>query len=255
MTTRDSRASSGEHRSAGGAGATTPPRRTAGRAPLRRGLSLRDAFTEFLRHPSPWLIAATLAVALAARLALGDWQLTDALIPLLVLAAFPVVEWIIHVTVLHWRPRRLGRVRLDSELARKHREHHADPRDVPLIFIPTRSLLATIAALTAIALLAFPRPALGLTFLLTVTVLGIAYEWTHYLIHTDYKPKRALYRAVWRNHRHHHYKNEHYWFTVTSTGTADRLFGTYPDPDAVAASPTAKHLHAGARPRTLDKLP
>ena len=29
-----------------------------------------------------------------------------------------------------------------------------------------------------------------------------------------------VYRAVWRNHRLHHYKNEHYWFTVTSTATA-----------------------------------
>ncbi|MFC8529094.1 sterol desaturase family protein [Nocardia sp. NPDC057227] len=216
---------------------------------VRRNLSLRAAFAEFVRHPSPWMIAATLVAALTARLALGDWRPTDALVPLLALAAFPAIEWVIHVTVLHWRPRRLGPVSLDSELARKHREHHADPRDIPLIFIPPRSLLVTIAVLTAIALLAFPRIELGLTFLLTITVLGTAYEWTHYLIHTDYKPKRALYRAVWRNHRHHHYRNEHYWFTVTSSGTADRLFGTYPDPDAAAASPTARHLHG------LDKLP
>ncbi|MEV0356022.1 sterol desaturase family protein [Nocardia sp. NPDC050697] len=195
------------------------------------------------------MIGATLAAALAARLALGDWQPTDALVPLLALAAFPVVEWVIHVTVLHWRPRRVGPVPIDSELARKHREHHADPRAIPLIFIPPRSLLVTIAVLTAIALLAFPRVELGLTFLLSITVLGIAYEWTHYLIHTDYKPRHAPYRAVWRNHRHHHYRNEHYWFTVTSSGTADRLFGTYPDPETVAASPTARRLPG------LDKLP
>jgi hypothetical protein len=30
---------------------------------------------------------------------------------------------------------------------------------------------------------------------------------------------------------------------VTSAGTADRLFGTYPDPETVATSPTAKNLH------------
>ncbi len=221
-----------------------PPRK-----PVRRNLTLRAALAEFLRHPAPWMIGATLVAALTARLALGDWQRTDALIPLLALAAFPVVEWIIHVTVLHWRPRRVGPVWIDSELARKHREHHADPRAIPLIFIPPRSLLVTIAVLTAIALLAFPRIELGLTFLLTITVLGLAYEWTHYLIHTDYKPRHALYRAIWRNHRHHHYRNEHYWFTVTSSGTADRLFGTYPAPEAVAASPTARHLHG------LDKLP
>ncbi len=73
---------------------------------------------------------------------------------------------------------------------------------------------------------------------------GSVYEWTHYLIHSDYKPKTRVYRAIWRNHRQHHYKNEHYWFTVTSSGTADRVLGTYPDPAARATSPTAKNLHA-----------
>ena len=95
----------------------------------------------------------------------------------------------------------------------------------------------------AIAVFAFPRLGLGLTFLMTVATLGLCYEWTHFLIHTDYKPRHALYRAIWRNHRHHHYKNEHYWFTVTSSGTADRLLGTHPDPATVPTSPTARHLH------------
>ena len=48
---------------------------------------------------------------------------------------------------------------------------------------------------------------------------------------------------MWRNHRLHHYKNEHYWFTVTSAGTADRLLGTYPDPAEVRTSKTVKNLH------------
>ncbi|WP_040793889.1 sterol desaturase family protein [Nocardia higoensis] len=209
----------------------------------RRGMTLRDARAEFVRHPSPWLIGATLIAASGARVALGDWQPTDALVPLVILAAFPLVEWIIHVLVLHWRPKQLGPLRLDSELARKHREHHLDPRDIPLIFIPTRSLVFVIAGLVVIAAFAFPRTGLALTFLLTVAALGLCYEWTHFLIHTDYKPRHALYRAVWRNHRHHHYKNEHFWFTVTSSGTADRLLGTYPDPADVPTSPTARHLH------------
>ncbi|MGV9611780.1 sterol desaturase family protein [Nocardia xishanensis] len=210
---------------------------------LRRGLTLGDAFREFVRHPSPWMIGTALAVALIARILVGDWQIGDAVLPLAMLAAFPAFEWVVHVMVLHWRPKRLGPISLDSELARKHRQHHVDPRNIPLIFIPTRSLVVVIIALLAITAMAFPRLGLGLTFLLTVTVLGLGYEWTHYLIHTDYKPKRALYRAVWKNHRHHHYKNEHFWFTVTSSGTADRLFGTYPDPAKVDTSPTARNLH------------
>ncbi|WP_083863161.1 sterol desaturase family protein [Nocardia exalbida] len=211
---------------------------------LRRGLTLGRAFEEFLRHPSPWMIGTTLVGALIARIVVGDWQPTDLLVPAVMLAFFPVFEWIVHVTVLHWRPRRLGPIALDSELARKHREHHVDPRDIPLIFIPTKTLAVLVVVLIALATFAFPRASLGLTFLITITLLGLGYEWTHYLIHTDYKPKGSLYRAVWRNHRHHHYKNEHYWFTVTSSGTADRLFGTYPDPATTETSPTARSLHS-----------
>ncbi len=47
-----------------------------------------------------------------------------------------------------------------------------------------------------------------------------------------------------RHHRLHHYKNEHYWFTVTTAGTADRLLGTYPDAATVETSPTVRRLHA-----------
>jgi len=138
----------------------------------------------------------------------------------------------------------VGALRFDPLLARKHREPHVDPRDIPLVFIPWQALLWVLPVAVGIALLAFPRTALGLTFLTFLGVLGLCYEWCHYLVHSDYKPKTAAYRAVWRNHRQHHFKNEHYWFTVTSAGTADRVLGTYPDPATVATSPTAKNLHA-----------
>ena len=214
----------------------------------RRAFSLSDARREFWKHPSPWIIAATLVAALVARVAVGDWQITDAIVAVVMIAGFPFLEWVIHVFILHWRPRRVGGVTVDSLLARKHRDHHVDPRDVPLIFIPWQSLLWVVATEIAITLLAFPRPGMGLTFLALLAVLGIGYEWSHYLIHSDYKPKTSAYRAIWRHHRLHHFKNEHYWFTVTSAGTADRILRTSPAPATVATSATAKNLHGGRLP-------
>jgi hypothetical protein len=214
----------------------------------RRAFSLSDARREFWKHPSPWIIAATLVAALAARVAVGDWQITDAIVPVVMIAGFPFLEWVIHVFILHWRPRRVGGVTVDPLLARKHREHHVDPRDVPLIFIPWQSLLWVVVTEIAITLLAFPRPGMGLTFLAFLAVLGIGYEWSHYLIHSDYKPKTSAYRAIWRHHRLHHFKNEHYWFTVTSAGTADRVLRTSPAPATVPTSATAKNLHGSRLP-------
>lgn len=216
-------------------------------ARVRGNFTLPEAGREFWRHPSPLVIALTFAGALTARIGAGDWQLSDAVLPALMVAAFPVFEWSIHVAILHWRPRSLGRFAVDPLLARKHREHHCDPRQIELIFIPWQTLVWVIPTAVAIALMAFPRLGLGLTYLISLTALGLAYEWTHYLIHSDYKAKTVLYQAIWRNHRRHHFKNEHYWFTVTSSGTADRLLGTYPNQSTVPTSPTAKNLHGATR--------
>ncbi len=210
----------------------------------RRSVTLREAAGAFWRHPSPWIIGGLLVGAATARVLVGDWRLSDLWTPLVMLAVFPFFEWVVHVCVLHWRPRRVGALTIDPLLSRKHRAHHVDPRDVPLVFIPWPVFLWLLPLVVAIGLLAFPRPGLGLTYLVVVGMLGLGYEWTHYLIHSDYRPKSRLYRAVWRNHRLHHYKNEHYWFTVTSSGTADRVLGTYPDPGQVTASPTVRDLHA-----------
>lgn len=210
----------------------------------RRKMTLRAAGAEFWRHPSPWLLAVALTAAVIARALVGGWGVGDALLPFVMLALFPFLEWVIHVTILHWRPRRVAGMTIDSQLARKHREHHVEPRAVDLVFIPFQSLVVVLVAVAALALWAFPRIGMGLTFLVVILALGLAYEWTHYLIHSDYKPKTGLYKSIWRDHRLHHYKNERYWFGVTTSGTSDRVLGTYPDPATVETSATAKNLHA-----------
>ena len=115
---------------------------------------------------------------------------------------------------------------------------------MPLVFIPWPVLVWLLPTYVVVYLLVMPTLASGLSLLVSVFGIMFAYEWCHYLIHSDYKPRTAWYRGVWRNHRLHHYKNEHYWFTVTSAGTADRLFKTYPDPETVKSSKTVKALHA-----------
>jgi sterol desaturase/sphingolipid hydroxylase (fatty acid hydroxylase superfamily) len=211
----------------------------------RRGapFELQDAVREFVGHPSPRIIGLFLIVAVCIRVPVGAWSWVDAVIALSMVAMFPLVEWIVHVVVLHWRPRRLRGITIDTYAARKHRDHHGDPRNVRLIFLPWQVLAVLVPTSAVVAALAFPSTAHSLTSLVTLGCIGMTYEWVHYLVHSDYKPKSAGYRAIWRNHRFHHYKNENYWFNLTTVGTFDRVFGTYPDPATTPSSPTAKNLH------------
>ena len=70
-----------------------------------------------------------------------------------------------------------------------------------------------------------------------------AYEWIHFLIDTSHRPRSRYYRAIWRNHRLHHFKNEHYWHGITNT-ISDTVLRTNPDQSTIAKSGTARALHS-----------
>jgi hypothetical protein len=147
--------------------------------------------------------------------------------------------------VLHWKPRRvLGRV-LDFRVPRKHRAHHADPTDLSLVFIPLHSYLYTLPGVLALWWAVMPDAARALTGIAAHFALALHYEWVHFLVHTRWRPRWRPYRALWRNHRLHHYKNERYWFGVTRLG-ADRWLRTAPERDAVETSPTCRTLGVAA---------
>ena len=203
-------------------------------------LSLRRAAAVFFTQLSPCLIAAALVGTVAARLAIGGWSWWDLLGPAILLAAQPFTEWMIHVFLLHFRPRTVGRVTIDPLVSRKHRAHHADPKDLGLVFIPLPALAGLIGGLALFLLLALPLER-GLTTLVAAMAMLGTYEWTHYLIHSNYRPRHRLYRYVWRAHRNHHFRNEHYWFGVTMH-MADHVLGTFPEKTAVEVSPTARTL-------------
>lgn len=207
--------------------------------------SLGQVFRRFWRYPSPYLLSTAIAGSLAGRILVGGGSWWELAIPAILLALLPFIEWTVHVGVLHWRPRRVAGLRIDPLLSRKHREHHADPRAIALVFLPWQAALRLIPASAVVAWLVTPTWSAMFTLLLSMHVLLSAYEWTHYLLHSDYRPRSRWYRMVWRNHRLHHYKNEHYWFAVTTAGTADRLLGTYPDPGTVVTSETVKLLPSG----------
>jgi sterol desaturase/sphingolipid hydroxylase (fatty acid hydroxylase superfamily) len=143
--------------------------------------------------------------------------------------------------MLHWKPRQVMGRRIDPLIARKHRAHHRDPKDAELVFVPMPVLLPAVTVGAALYLLLLPTMRLGVTTMAAAYTMFLVYEWTHFLIHSTYRPKTRVYRYVWRAHRLHHYRNERYWFGVTMH-LADHVLGTFPEKDAVPASDTARTL-------------
>lgn len=201
--------------------------------------TLRQAARRFVAHGSPWALAAALAVGLAGALATGPTP-GQLVVVAAVLAAQPVVEWVIHVVVLHARPLTVAGRTVDLYQARKHRAHHAAPRDLDILLIPLRGHLAGAVVVAALCVV-LPGAATRWALVASVAATSLAYEWVHFLVHTDYKPRRAAYRRLYVHHRLHHYRNENYWFGVSRIG-ADRLFGTAPAKADVERSDTVLTL-------------
>jgi hypothetical protein len=218
-------------------------------------LTLGDCWRSFVRRRTPPLLGAAIVAAVALRIALGsdDWR--DLVVAVGVVGLTPLAEWAIHVYLLHAKPIKLRGRRYDLVAAREHRAHHMAPAELDGVLIPTYALMIFILqiALTVWAL-SFPihlvlggnRLAHAATGLLVSYLILAAYEWCHFLIHTPYRPRHRYYRSIWRGHRLHHYKNEHYWFGVTST-VGDHILRTAPDQAVVPKSETARTLGVEVR--------
>ena len=213
--------------------------------------TLGGAWREFRSKRSPQILAIGLAAALALRLALGDFTWRDIVAAVLMVPIYVFGEWAIHVHLLHlppvpWRGRRVELV-----TAASHRMHHEDPHNLWMILLGPLEALAllglavplVVAAGCGVIGLIFGAVPIGAAVTAGVTgyALVLVYEWTHFLIHTAHRPRSRYYRAIWRAHRLHHFKNERYWHGITNT-VSDRLLGTAPDQRSVPRSATARTL-------------
>lgn len=205
------------------------------------GLKLGAAASLFSRCPTARILAPVTIAIVAIRLGLGRWHWSDLIISAVIIGLEPFTEWLIHVGLLHWKPRRVGRTTIDPLVSRRHRQHHRDPTVVGLVLVPTPALIGLIVGSPIYYGLIFRSVRPAATAVLASTLMLFAYEWTHFLIHSSYRPRSALYRGIWRAHRLHHFRNERYWFGVT-THLGDRVLRTYPAKDAVPLSSTARTL-------------
>jgi Fatty acid hydroxylase superfamily len=202
------------------------------------GLTLRTAAQIFFGTFSARFLIPIVVATAAIRIALGGWRWWDLGLAAIILGFQPFNEWLIHVFVLHLKPRRVGRLTIDPLGSRRHRQHHADPKVLGLVLVPRPIMVTTSLLNLPIYWLITPTWQLALTGLLVSYSMYLTYEWIHFLIHSTYRPKGWYYRYVYRAHRLHHFRNENYWFGVT-VHLADHALRTFPGKDDVPVSATA----------------
>ncbi len=193
-------------------------------------------------HASPLLLSGLVLGLTVFRLYLGNWQWADLLAPILIVVLWPLLEWLIHVHLLHARPRKLFGRTLDLRVSRVHRAHHQDPSDLRDITINLEVFPTVVPALIALAYWLFPSAELATGALATFFLMALHYEWCHFVAHVRWCPPLAYYRRRQHHHRLHHYRDERLWWGV-STGLGDVLLGTAPDGKSVPRSETVHDVH------------
>ena len=198
------------------------------------------AFASFWRHGSNTvllLIALTLTALFAAHvLAFAPRSI---LLLAIGAAVFFVSEYTTHRFLLHAAPQQNAFVlRLQHRL---HYDHHVNPSELRLLFLPVWFVIP-VAALTLAIYFAVTRSWSASCALLLGSVLGLLwYEWVHYVAHIPFVPKTPFGRWIKKYHLWHHFKNERMWFGVTNPSMD--LFGrTYARVDEIDRSATTRVL-------------
>ena len=202
----------------------------------------REFFKAFYGHLSPRILTGLVIGFVGLRLYLGNWSYADWIAPLAILAFWPVLEWLIHVHLLHMKPFNVFGRTVDLNVGRTHRAHHANPADLSDITINTEVFPTVVPILIALAYWLFPSVELATGALAAFFALSLHYEFCHFIGHTAWCPPMTYYRRRQRMHRLHHYRDESLWWGV-STGLGDVLLGTAPDIKSVEKSPTVHNVH------------
>ncbi|MBT2678279.1 sterol desaturase family protein [Bacillus sp. ISL-35] len=130
-------------------------------------------------------------------------------------------------------------------MKRIHYDHHTDPNNLKLLFLPLWYSLPGFLVLSFLFYLVSHNVSRTIAFGTGLMAMLLVYEWKHYVAHRPIKPKTRFGRWVKKVHILHHFKNENFWYGV-STPFADYLFGTFRDEKKVETSKTAKDLEKRA---------
>ena len=198
-----------------------------------------EVFKIYFKHPSIIVYYIVDALLLGYLLWSGAFFHHWYLISLILVS--PFYEWVIHKYILH------GRINpsfkpLADYWEKVHPGHHKDPANIDLIFAPT--LIGLSVPFQFFLLFVLTGQGLDKALMATFVCMSyyMFYEWNHLAHHLDfYEPVTARGKLLKKAHKWHHFKNEHFWWGITSLW-GDKALGTYMDPKEVPMSTTVKNI-------------
>jgi 4-hydroxysphinganine ceramide fatty acyl 2-hydroxylase len=193
---------------------------------------------EFLLFPDIIVMIVLLFVS-ASYTAIHVTYAFNWLMIILGMIGFSTMEYFTHRFFFHLKtPRNPFLLKM---LKRLHYDHHADPDNLHLLFLPLwYSLPFMVISASIVYVITFDF-ILTVGFTTGVIIFFLFYEWKHYIAHRPIQPWTPWGKWMKKVHKWHHYKNENYWYGVTHPGL-DYVLGTFRNQEQVEKSPTARNL-------------
>jgi 4-hydroxysphinganine ceramide fatty acyl 2-hydroxylase len=147
-------------------------------------------------------------------------------------------EYTTHRFLFHARPTSGWLLQLQHRL---HYDHHIDPPQLDLLFLPLW-FIVPVSAIYFGVYMAITRNVIFSTSLTFGSIVALTYyEWVHYVAHVPFTPVTPFGRYMKKYHLWHHFKNEHFWFGVTNS-IPDYAGMTYRELDDVPRSTTVREI-------------
>ena len=193
-------------------------------------------FDLYFGHWTIWVYWA-LAVKLGVLLWLTKGYEAFVVTSFIVIFLAPFAEWLLHKYVLHME------VEPGNDYMEKlHIGHHREPKRIDLFFAPLSAGLTLPFAFFFLTLILTARLEWAIAFSLSTTLYFLFYEWMHLAHHIDeYKPKTSWGKKLKKAHQWHHYKNENFWWGITSS-LGDDILKTFPNPQDIMKSESVMDL-------------
>ncbi|MHA6260572.1 sterol desaturase family protein [Sporosarcina sp. CAU 1771] len=197
---------------------------------------------EFVTYPDI-AIMLVLFIPLMIYTALNTLHIGTWIAFIIGMVAYALSEYMVHRFLFHMKTP--TNPFLLKTIKRLHFDHHSDPDNLKLLFLPLWFSVPNGLIAAFIFYLITGSTALTISFVAGLILYFLYYEWKHYIAHKPIQPRTKMGKKIKKAHLWHHFKNENYWFGVTHT-SIDKTFGTYKDQKSVDKSETARNLEERA---------